>query len=344
MSGRQRPAILYYVLLLGIGFFAGRQSSAIDRLVTPVPEDDASYFRLPHEHMPPVIVGNVSATEIAEQSSGITPIRLHERVEIAENAELFDDIFRPLVADILSKDTDIASVIKSCPQADVKPYLDVMQNLHSNPQYYESSDTTNDTAYYNCPVVFLFYYESGTTNLLNRWINFHSNIATKRCIKIIAPRRYRDGTDVHHLANLGYELIGPEWPVKQDKVININLDALMKEEAYGENTLVSVNDLDHLLVWFDAKDRGRPYRYSTYSDMVRLYVYELLSTSGCTNQMVLERYAIPCTCVLEDNAKYIDLGQGGTIYSQYGKNNLFRPTSNFYLRNGRPLGIPPGEW
>ena len=126
------------------------------------------------------------------------------------------------------------------------------------------------------------------------------------------------------------------------------MDAIQKDDAnYGEDTLVSINDLDHLLVWFSTD--GKPYRHSSYSDMVALYVYELLSTGmgntrSCGNQMVLERYNVPCTCLIEDNSRYISLEGDDVLFSEYGKTNKFHSTANFYLRNGRPSGTNLGEW
>ena len=318
------------VLSLGISFYVGRQSSLIDRVVL---QQDLHISDWQHEHL---TITNTAAAATKRTGGGA----IHERIEIKENGTMFKELLRPLVTDALKQGAKAES-LKSCSQPDVQPYLDIMQSVHTNPQSYEKNN--KNECNFKCPLVFLFYYEGGTQTLIDRWTQYYSNIATKCCIKLIAPKRYRNVTDVHQLVALGYELIGPDWPIKQDKVININLDRLQKDaENYGEDTIVSVNDLDHLLVWF-AED-GTPYRYSSYSDMVLLYAYELLSTSGCANQMMAERFSVPCTCLLEDNSRYINLGEGNTVYSTYGKTNKFHPTTNFYLRNGRPPGINTDEW
>ena len=60
--------------------------------------------------------------------------------------------------------------------------------------------------------------------------------------------------------------------------------------------------------------------------------------------MMAERYNIPCTCLLEDNSRYVSLEEDSLIYSEYGRTNKFHSTANFYLRNGKPLGAIEDEW
>merc|ERR1719296_139828 len=93
------------------------------------------------------------------------------------------------------------------------------------------------------------------------------------------------------------------------------------------DTLVSVNDLDHLLVWHTSDNHF--YQYSSYTDMVMLYLYAFLSTDGCGNKNVHERFVSPCTCMLENNERY--LSNKETIFTEYGMHNRFHPTMNFYL-------------
>lgn len=271
---------------------------------------------------------------------------LHQRLQVKEDESLFDSEFRPKIDSLLNEYDAGTSSLKECKDTDLEPYLGILRHLHSNPRYYEQND--EERYDWKCPVVLLFYYESGTKTLFDRWVQYYSRIKQRRCIKVIAPRRYRNVTDIHTMTDLGYELIGPDWPVKQDKVININLDLIQKDdEHYGEDTPVSINDLDHLMVWFSSD--GKPYRYSSYSDMVALYVYELLEkgmgkTSSCGNQMMAERYNVPCSCLIEDNTRYISLEGEDILFSQYGKTNKFHSTANFYLRNGPPSGINLDEW
>jgi hypothetical protein len=69
-----------------------------------------------------------------------------------------------------------------------------------------------------------------------------------------------------------------------------------------------------------------------------LYAYELLTTRGCSDQNVMEKYVIPCTCLMELNEKYVSTVEDGVIWSEYGVNNRFHPTGNFYLN--RSLAEP----
>lgn len=96
--------------------------------------------------------------------------------------------------------------------------------------------------------------------------------------------------------------------------------------------VVSVNDLDHLLVWFDLD--GNPHRYSSYTDIVKLYIYELLSTKGCPDDKnVHEKYVVPCTCLMKNNQEYMSTHDDGILWSEYGVSNRFHPTANFYLND-----------
>jgi len=63
--------------------------------------------------------------------------------------------------------------------------------------------------------------------------------------------------------------------------------------------------------------------------MVMLYLYAFLSTDGCGNKNVHERFVSPCTCMLENNERY--LSNKETIFTEYGMHNRFHPTMNFYL-------------
>lgn len=331
---RRRGLPLLFVLVgVGIGFFAGVQVSVLQVATSELAAQNPNNDFLP------------LSGQVTDNSGPL--FTLHERIKVKEDQSLFDSEFRPKIDALLKEYEDGTSILKGCNDNEIEPYLNILRNLQSDPKHYErNADEKYD---WKCPLVLLFYYESGTKSLFDRWVQYYSRIAQRRCVKIIAPKRYRNVTDIHTLTGLGYELIGPGWPIKQDKVININLDAIRKDgDNYGEDTLVSINDLDHLMIFFGSD--GTPYRYSSYSDMVALYVYELLSVPklgnrlSCGGQMMAERYNIPCTCVLEDNSRYISLDENSLIYSEYGKTNKFHATANFFLRNGKPLGTNQDEW
>mmetsp|Transcript_11420 Transcript_11420/g.17029 ORF Transcript_11420/g.17029 Transcript_11420/m.17029 type:complete len:468 (-) Transcript_11420:261-1664(-) len=244
-------------------------------------------------------------------------VQLHPQIQLSEDTELFKKTVYPLVRKLL----DTKEEVKRCPSADVKPYLDILKNVDENHSYYE-----DESNYQSCPVVFLFYFEGGT-RMVETFFDYYANIKTKRCINFIVNIRYKDDEEANaSIKKNGYKVVGAHYP-KQDKTISMSLYDMQKE--HGDDVLVSVNDLDHLLVWFDTD--GKPHRYSSYSDMVMLYAYELLSTEGCSNQNVHEKYVVPCTCLMENNDKYISTIKDGVVWSEYGKTNRFHPTANFYL-------------
>lgn len=334
---RRGSSLLLIFLGIGIGFYAGRQICVMQITASP---NAAQPFAPVSE----TVLGTPPRSVQVDNTGSV--FTLHRRLAVKEDQSLFDSEFRPKLDSLLSEVDAGTSSLNECKNTDLEPYLGILRNIHSNPRYYEQNDEKKYD--WKCPLVLLFYYESGTKTLFDRWVQYYSRIEQKQCIKAIAPKRYRNSSDIHKMIDSGYELIGPGWPVKQDKVINIALDAIQKDDAYyGEDTLVSINDLDHLMVYFGAD--GKPYRYSSYSDMVALYVYELLSTGigntrSCGNQMMAEKFAVPCTCLIEDNARYISLEGDDVLFSEYGKTNKFHSTANFYLRNGRPSGTNLGEW
>ena len=171
------------------------------------------------------------------------------------------------------------------------------------------------------------------------FFDYYSNIRTKRCLNFIVSSRWKDHEQTKEIVDKhGYTIVGASYP-KQDKTISMSLDKIKKK--YGDDVLVSVNDLDHLLVWFDLA--SKPHRYSSYTDMVKLYAYELLSTRGFSNQNVNEKYVVPCTCLMEKNEKYISTIEDGVVWSEYGVTNRFHPTANFYLNKSLETKVEKGK-
>jgi len=261
-------------------------------------------------------VANINTT--GDGTKDASAFRLHPHIELSEDPGLFRKIVYPLVRKLVE-----SGEVTNCPLAPVKPYLDILKNIEESPSYYEDSNVKNSNQ--TCPVVFLFYFEGGS-GMAETFFDFYSNIRTKRCLNFIVSSRWKDHEQTKKIEDNGYTIVGASYP-EQTQTISMSLDEIKKQ--YGDDVLVSVNDLDHLLVWFDLA--GKPHRYSIYTEMVKLYAYELLSTRGCSNQNVHEKYVVPCTCLMEKNEKYISTTEDGVVWSEYGVTNRFHPTANFYL-------------
>ncbi len=318
------PTPVYAVLFLAIGYYLGSQS----RLVKSIDDADAkenvlssSLDKFASSQVMSASPGNDLSNEINNTTKNndkySTTFRLHPSIEIPENPELYKELVYPSVRKFVE-----SGEVTGCPLAPVQPYIDILKNIDKDPLYYEDGSGKSSQT---CPVVYLFYFEGGS-KIADTFFEFYSNIKTKRCLNFIVSSRWIDKPGTKEMAaSNGYKIVGKHAP-KQDRTISSTLFEIQKQ--YGDDVLVSVNDLDHLLVWFD--DSGKAHRYSSYTDMVRLYMNELLTTPGCSNQNVQEKYVIPCTCLMEDNVKYIP-AEEGVIWSEYGKTNRFHPTGNFYL-------------
>mmetsp|Transcript_22127 Transcript_22127/g.54756 ORF Transcript_22127/g.54756 Transcript_22127/m.54756 type:complete len:495 (+) Transcript_22127:149-1633(+) len=318
------PAPVYAVLFLALGYYLGSQRQ-LSHLISH--DDTPDLLSSSLDGFVPKKVGpspsgnqvsnaNKNATKNDHQYS--STFRLHPSIEISEDPELFKKLVYPGVRKFAE-----AGEVEGCPLAPVQPYIDILKNIEEDPLYYEDGHGKNNQT---CPVVYLFYFEGGS-KIADTFFDFYSNIKTKRCLNFIVSSRWIDQPGTKEMAaSNGYTIVGKHFP-KQDKTISSTLYEIQKQ--YGDDVLVSVNDLDHLLVWFD--DSGKTHRYSSYTDMVRLYAYELLSTPGCSNQNVMEKYVVPCTCLMEENIKYISTAENGVIWSEYGTTNRFHPTGNFYL-------------
>ena len=287
------------------------------------PQDLSSSFKgtaTPRNDTATITKKEVAATKENEDP---TSFRLNKHIELSENPELYRKLVYPRMKSVLQQ-----GVPEICESDQLQPYLDILKKIDDNPLVYESDNKTITNE--NCPVMFFFYFEGGS-KVAKTFFDFYSNIKTKRCLNFIVSSRWRDSPETADIAKKhGYTIVGASKP-KQDKTISMTLDQVKNE--HGEDVLVSVNDLDHLLVWFD--DKAKPRRYSTYTDIVRLYVTELLDTDpkyrACSNQNVWEKYVVPCTCLMERNEKYISKVEDGIVWSEYGVSNRFHPTANFFL-------------
>jgi len=265
-------------------------------------------------------VGLPTRNEPTHNDEDPSVYRLHEHILLAEDPNLFEKIVSPRVNELLE-----GGVKDGCKFAEVEPYLNILRNTQRDPLYYEDINIQNNAE--TCPVVFLFYFEGGL-KLAETFFKFYSNIKTTRCLKFIVSKRWEDHPETREIVEKhGFTTIG-KGGIQQGKTILRGLNETKK--TYGDEVVVSVNDLDHLLVWFDLD--GQPHRYSTYTDIVKLYVYELLSTEGCPDEKnVHEKYVVPCTCLMKNNEEYISTHDDGILWSEYGVTNRFHPTANFYL-------------
>lgn len=316
----------YAVIFVAIGYYLGSQHELTKLIVDDEPPSFSSSLA---SFASPQAMSNKNEAvgRSGNRNSNATLFQLHPFIEFSEDPELYRKLVYPPVRKLVEK-----GEVEGCKPDHVKPYLDILRNIDKDPLFYEDDPKiTNQT----CPVVFLFYFEGGS-KIADTFFDFYSNIKTKRCLNFIVSSRWIDVPGTREMAEgKGYKIVGKHYP-KQDKTISMSLYEIQKQ--YGDDVLVSVNDLDHLLVWFD--ESGEVHRYSSYTDMVRLYAYELLSTKGCSNQNVMERYVVPCTCLMEKNEKYISnvKEKDGVIWSEYGTTNRFHPTGNFYLN--RSLAQP----
>eukprot|EP00536_Pseudo-nitzschia_multiseries_P013513 jgi/Psemu1/35404/gm1.35404_g len=320
---------------LGLGFFLGSQKSLISSynaynsdlqstaVLSPQKQvlDD---FAPPNKSVnkpvnTPVTTVGVKPIKMEEEEESV--FRLHEHIRLTEDPLLYKSIVYPRVKELLARGAK-----EGCAAEELQPYFDILKNIEENPLYYEGDNNKLKDSE-TCPVVFLYYFEGGL-KMANKFFKFYSNIKNRRCLQFIVSKRYLDHPETREIVQThGYSIVGGA-AVQQGKTILNGLNETKK--TFGDQVVVSVNDLDHLLVWFDLNNK--PHRYSSYTDIVRLYVYELLITTGCPDEKnVRERFVVPCTCLMENNAKYISTVEEGIVWSEYGVTNRFHPTANFFL-------------
>ncbi len=312
------PTPVFALLCLATGFFLGSQLQVLKQLqddYTPLSASLDSFVSSKH---PPSNTTAETKSQSDNRNDKSGAFRLHPTITIAENPELYKELVHSKAKELVEH-----GKVDGCDQTLVEPYLEILRNIEKEPLFYEDGHIANNEA---CPLIFMFYFEGGSF-IADTFFEYYSNIKTKRCINFIVAKKWMQIPETREMAeSRGYKILDRHMP-KQDKCISQNLYGIQKK--FGDDTLVSVNDLDHLLVWFD--NNGTAYRYSSYTDMVRMYVVELLTTEGCSDQQVKERYVVPCTCLMEDNQKYLSRHEDGVIWSEYGVTNRFHPTGNFYL-------------
>ena len=312
------PSPFYAVVFLALGFYLGSQRQLLNAIQDDPTPLSSSLDSFLSSQPPPFNKTTETKTQSVDRNDKSGAFRLHPTIHITQDPELYKELVHTKAEALVE-----SGIVHGCDQNLVEPYLDILRNIEKDPLYYEDGNIANNQT---CPLVFMFYFEGGST-IADTFFQYYSNIKTKRCLNFIVSRSWIDVPGTREMAESnGYKILDKHFP-KQDKCISQNLYGI--KETYGDDTLVSVNDLDHLLVWFDKNETA--HRYSTYTDMVRMYMVELLTTRGCSNQMVKEKYVVPCTCLMEDNQKYVSRHEEGVIWSEYGVTNRFHPTGNFYL-------------
>ena len=155
----------------------------------------------------------------------------------------------------------------------------------------EKNRTINDDHWdglHPCPLIFLFYYEETNEEDMNNFVQYYDNF-DPQCIKFAVPWDFVDSSDIEaHEMKTGFQFISSTARYSdQNQVINDALSQIRK--SYGPYCLVSVNDMDHYLVWRYQEEgsdlESRYYQYNSYSDAVRLYMYSFLTTPGCGNKV-----------------------------------------------------------
>ena len=142
-------------------------------------------------------------------------------------------------------------------------------------------------ALYPCPLILLFYYEETNAQDMDDFAQFYNNF-DPQCIKFALPWDFVDSLEVEaHRKKTGFQFILSRARYSdQNRVINDALGIIRK--SCGPHCLVSVNDMDHYLVWRyqeGMKLQSRFYKYNSYSDAVKLYMYSFLTTPGCGNKV-----------------------------------------------------------
>ena len=165
----------------------------------------------------------------------------------------------------------------------------VMVHLNENKDF----DNFHWGALHPCPLTLLFYYEETDTKQFSDFLQFYDR-CDSRCIKFAVPWDFVDSEKIEsYEKNYGFQFLQSSARYSdQDKVIN---DALsMIRGSCGPYCLVSVNDMDHYLVWQHSGGDGptgsesalkKFYKYSSYSDAAMLYMYSFLSAPGCGNKV-----------------------------------------------------------
>ena len=259
------------------------------------------------------------------------------RLGVTENLELFQNTFDSKVDAILGRNDEYK---EANPALFVDPHRTVLKNVRQDPLHY---DRLHKEGSNECPLLLVFYYEPGTSGGADSFATYNHNLGT-RCVFFFGPPLAVSSEEAETFQRKGYT-VENKGGTLQDEVLRNGLAFL--QETYGPSEIVTLNDLDHVLTWWA---NGSYYRYPSYSGAALVYALDFLQGHGSGDRELNERFAVPCTCLLEDNKRYISLEQGqsnsdaatmnirrreGVAFSQYGVENKFFPTMIFYINDGQ---------
>mmetsp|Transcript_15927 Transcript_15927/g.45808 ORF Transcript_15927/g.45808 Transcript_15927/m.45808 type:complete len:759 (-) Transcript_15927:130-2406(-) len=287
---------------------------------------------------------NYSDTAQDNTSKSISPAKgttsiILQQLDITENNSLFKEEFYPLLENYLNnvEFANSSSTSERCePESAEATYIKTMRSVMLQLNETKDYDNFHWGALHPCPLTLLFYYEQTDAEKFNNFLRFYHRF-DNRCIKFAVPWDFVDSDEIAlYEQNTGFQFIRSSARYSnQNKVINDALGVI--RNSYGPYCLVSVNDMDHYLLW---QHRGgatglqpaskKFYKYSSYSNAAMLYMYSFLSAPECGNKNVHETMVAPCTCLLENNTVYRKIDE--PFFSEYGETNMFHPSMNFWVQ------------
>jgi len=242
---------------------------------------------------------NYSDTAQDNTSKSISPAKgttsiILQQLDITENNSLFKEEFYPLLENYLNnvEFANSSSTSERCePESAEATYIKTMRSVMLQLNETKDYDNFHWGALHPCPLTLLFYYEQTDAEKFNNFLRFYHRF-DNRCIKFAVPWDFVDSDEIAlYEQNTGFQFIRSSARYSnQNKVINDALGVI--RNSYGPYCLVSVNDMDHYLLW---QHRGgatglqpaskKFYKYSSYSNAAMLYMYSFLSAPECGNKV-----------------------------------------------------------
>jgi len=231
--------------------------------------------------------------DISEKHSSVSKIL--KELNITQNKKLFSVIFYQLLEEYFGHvEADHSSKSNRCEQngAEAK-YTRILKKAMV--QLKDKKKSVDGDLWFGlqpCPLILLFYYEEISARKMKDFTDFYDNFNSE-CIKFAVPWDFIDSPQIKaHEKNTDFQFIWSRARYSdQNRVINDALDSI--RNSCGPHCLVSVNDMDHYLVWhFRGGSLGSKslqpesfHKYETYPDAVTLYMYSFLTAPGCGNKV-----------------------------------------------------------